>query len=328
MTATALAPRGRGPGHHLDAGFYTSYLPGDPFGPSFLATEATETSDTLSPNLQLLSTSLAPAQEHQSPAGSQTWISYGLSRHGIRRNHLWGMPENAPTEETSAIPYILAGRDSFSSFLYYETMVMVARALRAEIPGEILSSVLRYKIRHATFEQVLNIVTRVLDALLHGTSQGTDASRIAVPQEQPRTFPDQSSVKTAILEEIASSGTPETEYLNTWGVERYLQDSWGLLISSNSVRIRPQALLAAGRRSSSFAVFPDPPYHLGPNIVPGFSRVDQMIFHARPLVEKIKLGAVSLGEGPRWHISSIDDAVESFLKERGRGMEVSTQSIE
>ncbi len=61
---------------------------------------------------------------------------------------------------------------------------------------------------------------------------------------------------------------------------------------------------------------------VAPNIFPGLSHADQGVFQARPLVEKIKLGAVSLGEGPRWHVSYIDDVVHSFLAEGHHGAEV------
>lgn len=259
-----------------------------------------------------MSTLLAPALS--------TSTSYEPALFNLHRNHLWGIPAHSSTDGRSAIPYILAGRDSFASFLYFETMVMVVRALRGDISGEILGSVFRYKRRYASFDHILTVATGALNMLLHGSSQDPKRGRIALPKPQSGA-PDESIMKAAIAKDLLLNGISETEYLNTWEVERYLQDNWGLLIDSRSVRAQPRALLEARQNPSTFPKLPRKPYRLVPNLIPGFSHSEPGIFQSKFLLEKIILGVVSLGEGPRWSVSYIDGAVQSFLNERNTGVE-------
>ncbi|KAK4067236.1 uncharacterized protein Triagg1_7679 [Trichoderma aggressivum f. europaeum] len=232
----------------------------------------------------------------------------------IRHNHLWGIPKDLSTDVTSAIPYILAGRDSFSSFLYFETMAMVGKALRGEIPIDILNSVLRYKRRYATFSQVLDVVTEVMNMLLHGTSQSPKVKSRALAEPEG-SLPDRTHVKSAIAKEIASMGTPGVEYLSTWEVERYLQDEWGLIINSHSVRMSSHSSIRTRPHTASLSTHLNNLHQFTPHIVPGFANEHEKILEARILIEKLKIGAISLGEGPRWHLSFIDHAVRSFLTE-------------
>ncbi len=241
----------------------------------------------------------------------------------IRYNNLWGMPENTSTDGKSAIPYILAGRDSFSSFLYFETIAMVSRALHGETSDEVLNSVLRYKRLYATFAQVLDVVNEVMNMMLHGTSQNPRANTRALATSLSA-LPDRSYVKISIANEIASASTPEADYLSTWEVERYLQDHWGLLINSQSIRIPARSLLETRPHTATFPVSPTQFYPFALNNFLDFSPQSQSVFQAGLLVEKLKVGAVSLGEGPRWHTGSIDDAVKSFLREMRISMEIST----
>jgi hypothetical protein len=59
-------------------------------------------------------------------------------------------------------------------------------------------------------------------------------------------------------------------------------------------------------------------------IVPGFAHSEQSLLDAQSLVERIMLGAVSLGEGPRWHVSFLDSAVQTFLQGHGSRLEIPT----
>jgi hypothetical protein len=94
------------------------------------------------------------------------------------RNYLWGSLQNSSTDGTGALPYILAGRDSFASRLYFEMIVMAIRALRGEEPRDILDSMYRYKRRYANFDHILGVTSGVLNMMLHGTSQD--------PKETPK----------------------------------------------------------------------------------------------------------------------------------------------
>jgi hypothetical protein len=308
----------------VDISYKTLQLSQTPSSPMFILSGSIGTMDASTPVQQVSNTSsstILPELGHHpslDPATSITSITIEPELPNIHHNHLWGIPKNISTDVTSAIPYILAGRDSFSSFLYFETMAMVGKALRGETFEEILNSVLRYKRRYATFTQVLDVVTEVMNILLHGTSQSPKAKSGAPGPEA--SLPDRRRVKSAIAKEIASMGTPEVEYLSTWEVELYLQDKWGFLISSHSVRISVHSSIGTRPHTASLSTYPNHLRQFAPHIVPGFANQHEKIFEARILIEKLKVGAVSLGEGPRWHISFVDHAVRSFLTEMGTGM--------
>ena len=141
-------------------------------------------------------------------------------------------------------------------------------------------------------------------------------------------------MKAAIAKEIALHGSSETEYLNTWSVERYLRDKWGLGVDSNTIRAPPWALEAHsddffsaphyGRREHGFPRSPENPIPFAPTMVPGFPHSEPPLLDAQSLIEKIRLGAVSLGEGPRWHVSYIDNAVQSFLQDSRANLRIQT----
>ena len=247
------------------------------------------------------------------------------------RNYLWGSLRNSPTDGTSALPYILAGRDSFASRLYFETIVMVVRALRGEESRDILDSMYRYKRRYANFDHILGVTSGVLNMMLHGTSQD--------PKENPKAVrfseldgPGESAMKAAIAREVMLHGSTEIEYLNTWNVERYLRDKWRLGVDSITIRTPPRALKAHLDHFSSVNEVPQSAFHdspenlipFAPTMIPGFAHSEQSLLDAQSLVERIMLGAVSLGEGPRWHVSFIDRAVQSFLQDHGSRLEIPT----
>ncbi|KAF3055315.1 hypothetical protein CFAM422_013189 [Trichoderma lentiforme] len=165
----------------VDISYNTLQLSRVESSPTSILPESSGTVDTLTSLQQVSNTStsmMLPNLGHQlslDPSTSITSITIEPELPDIRHNHLWGIPKDISTDVTSAIPYILAGRDSFSSFLYFETIAMVGKALRGEIPQDILNSVLRYKRRYATFSQVLDVVTEVMNMLLHGTSRSPKA---------------------------------------------------------------------------------------------------------------------------------------------------------
>ncbi|KAL5084890.1 hypothetical protein Trisim1_011352 [Trichoderma cf. simile WF8] len=304
----------------VDISYNTLQLSRVASSPMSLLPESSGTMDALTLLQQVSNTSTSMMlpdlgdQLSLDPATSTTSITIEPELPDIRHNHLWGIPKDISTDVTSAIPYILAGRDSFSSFLYFETIAMVGKALRGEIPQDILNSVLRYKRRYATFSQVLDVVTEVMNMLLHGTSRSPKV-KSRVLEEPEASLPDRRHVKSAIAKEIASTGTPEVEYLSTWEVERYLQDKWGLLINSHSVRISSHSSIRTRPHTASLSTYPNHLHRFAPHIVPGFTNQNEKILEARILIEKLKIGAISLGEGPRWHHSFIDHAVGSFLTE-------------
>lgn len=86
---------------------------------------------------------------------------------------------------------------------------------------------------------MLNAVGQVLETLLQGTSQilvgGYDGRRETFPEGEI----DDQAIKRAILRD---AGASESDYLDTWGVERYLKDTWSLAIDSRSVRGMPQGV--------------------------------------------------------------------------------------
>lgn len=240
-------------------------------------------------------------------------------------NYLWGIPQNSSRDGTSAIPYILAGRDSFASRLYFESIALLVRALQGGASRDIVDSAYRYKRHYVGFDHILGVTTGVLSMLLHGTSQDPKEQRIAVGISE-LDGPDETAMKAAIARDIVLHGSSETEYLNTWGVERYLRDKWGLGVDSASVRTPPRALEAYSDDISSIvdgeltgqSAFPDSQGNVmpfAPTMVPGFAHTEHALLDAQSLVEKIILGVVSLGEGPRWHVSYIDSAVKAFLQE-------------
>jgi len=113
-------------------------------------------------------------------------------------------------------------------------------------------------------------------------------------------------VKRKIVGELERRGRREKEYLSSWEVEGYLGGRWGLGVDSRVVRV-------GGARGmgwmSGFA----------PTLVLGFEEREQVVLNAEVLVEKLKVAAMTIGEGPRWYIGDIDGVVRSFLLENKAG---------
>ena len=222
---------------------------------------------------------------------------------------LWGLPyQSLPTDGKSAIPYILAGRDSFASRLYFETIAVAVRALRGDGPQEVVKSMFRYKMRHSTREKFLGILAGVLNMMLHGTSQDpTSASgngNINLAQI------DNELIKEAIVEEIVLQGGSESYYLSSWEVEHYLRNRWGLAIDSNTARLWPGG---SSKAVQDTAFYDMSPKFVVPNMIPGSKHSEQAVLDVQPLVERLSNEAVTIGQGPRWHFAQVDITVQDFL---------------
>lgn len=225
---------------------------------------------------------------------------------------LWGIHKQpSSTDGTSALPYILAGRDSFASRLYFETIVLAVQALQGARSRTISNSIFRYKMRHANSKHILAKLTGVLNVMLHGTSQ--DPNRPQKDYLIQGTSEDEQATKVAIMRVIASEGSVESDYLSSWEVERYLQDKWSFNIDSGAVRVHP-----LGPESSSH-FHPRENLHnslsYAPTMIPGLWGHEQTILDVKPLVEALSRVTVSIGEGPRWHFTQIDLMVQSLLTE-------------
>ena len=207
-------------------------------------------------------------------------------------------PSLPPRAVNNVLHYIKAGHDSFAARLYWNSVTVGFRALRGDddYPSDVAQSMFRYKIRYSTPQQVLTVLGHVLNQMLLGTSHVTfDPSQnawdafpksrtMALPDPNDSGAVDTNAVKNAIHRDIIQDGGLVDDYLDTWGVERYLADRWGVLVDS----------ITARRLSQSR------------NLV---------VMDVEPLLERITAAAVTIGEGPRYPTLEIDMAVLSFLAE-------------
>ena len=190
------------------------------------------------------------------------------------------------------IHYITAGHDSFAARLYWNSLTLGFRSLRGDenYPIDYAKSMFRYKLRYSSPQQVLTVIGHVLNQMLLGTSDVTfDESRNweafaawrALPDPNNSGAVDTHAVKNAIHRDVIQEGGLVEDYLDTWGVERYLRDRWGVLVDSSTVRPVQRNLA----------------------------------LNVEPLLNEIAGAAVTIGEGPRFQIQEIDVAVQSFLAE-------------
>ncbi|KAH7420005.1 hypothetical protein BKA64DRAFT_634657 [Cadophora sp. MPI-SDFR-AT-0126] len=247
-------------------------------------------------------------------------------------NNIWTIPPASPSD-SSAIPYILAGRDSFAARLYFSMISSAVHSLRGNQPPTLAQSFFRYKCHYVSPIRIQKVVDGVLNMLLHGTSQVRAPTggvlSFGLGEEEFSGDDDEMRVKRAILSEVEQRGEKEDEFLATWGVERYLRTKWRLAVDSNTVRVKPRAVVSEECVNivSDFG-------HMGavgwevlesgggvvmgaPTIIPGFEHISQKIWDAGTLVERLLDVAVTIGEGPRWHYKQIDSVVEAFLVENG-----------
>lgn len=229
------------------------------------------------------------------------YVNYGIW--GIRPQH----------ERTSIIPYVIAGRDSFASRLFYGSIVRGLRSLRGVGPADDAYRIFRFKFRYKSATQIQSILDGVLDTLLHGTSQ-KKVDDIEGPKAKHL---DMSGIKAQIVREIEMMGGSEDEYLSTWDVEGYLRNKWKLSLDSNWVKIQPAALLASpgDMESTFFHGIYDKYESFAPTVIPGLSQPKQVVWDVSSLVEKLEGLTVTIGQGPRWHYKDVDTAVEAFLEE-------------
>jgi hypothetical protein len=112
-------------------------------------------------------TTLATTVQRYAPIEQTSSVHTGFSDPYI--NTFW-TPPITPDMDNSIVPYILSGRDSFSSRLYYETINLAVRSLKGEAPWEYAASMFRYKLQYASREQLFGVLAGVLEMLLLGTN--------------------------------------------------------------------------------------------------------------------------------------------------------------
>jgi hypothetical protein len=227
------------------------------------------------------------------------------------RNTIW-TPPIVPDMDNSIVPHILSGRDSFSSRLYYETINLAVRSLKGEAPWEFAASMFRYKLQYASRVQLFGVLAGVLEMLLLGTNQVKEG---AVPQ---RVVEDNGAVKAGIVGQILAEGGSENEYLSSSEVEQHLKSRWALRIDSTSVRFqRPRVTtLEEGYRPNVYSDRLDhSASNLAPTLLPGFSSAEPVVLGSEGLLNGLKMAALTIGAGPRWHVASIDNAVKVFLEQ-------------
>lgn len=214
---------------------------------------------------------------------------------------------------SSAIPYILSGRDSFASRLYFETIALALRSLHGELPRSFANNIFRFKMQYTKSHKIRAVLESILNMLLYGTCSFKEVST-----ETTENGEGDKIIKTSIVQQLESSGRSEHEYLSTVDVEQYLKKKWRLAIDSGTVRVQQSALLSLNgdEKSGSTALDDGNPKMVFPTLVPGFVDHSPSVWNVETLVEKMKSSAVTIGEGPRWHITDIDEAVEGFLVEK------------
>ena len=167
-------------------------------------------------------------------------------------NNVW-QSGLAPSFCPSILPHILAGRDSFASRLYFETVSLAVRSLSGDAPYHFVQAMFRFKLRYASRTQLSSLLSGVLNTLLQGTSSFEGEVY------------DRKDVKAAIVSEVERGGAREEEFLNTWEVERYLRTRWRLGLDSQAVRVQPASEYASDGSipASVLSLF-------APTVVPGF----------------------------------------------------------
>ena len=253
-----------------------------------------------------------------------------LQNPNLYLNNIWTLPPSS-SSDTSAIPYILAGRDSFAARLYFSIISSAVHSLRGTLPPTLAQSFFRYKCRYVSPSRIQSVVDGVLNMLLHGTSQARaptgGVSGLGPVHRAWGGEDDEVRVKRAILSEVEEMGETEDEFLATWDVEKYLKTKWRLAIDSTTVRVKPRAVVpeeclnaVSGLGDFGGNLVGSGDGDIGvimgaPTMIPGFEHSCQRIWDAGSLVERLLDVAVTIGEGPRWHYKQIDSVVEAFLVE-------------
>lgn len=85
----------------------------------------------------------------------------------LHMNYLWRLQPQGPlADRASAIPCILAGRDSFAAILYFETISLADRSLQGEAPTKFANSMFRYKFHYRSSAHIRTVLDGVLNILL------------------------------------------------------------------------------------------------------------------------------------------------------------------
>ncbi|KAH7350768.1 hypothetical protein BKA65DRAFT_593657 [Rhexocercosporidium sp. MPI-PUGE-AT-0058] len=306
----------------------------EPFAPSGSRDQEPTIFDTSSCTSSHLASSLTlPSQQHITTLSHPSTLHFFPNQRNANPylNNIWTLPPPSPSD-TSAIPYILAGRDSFAARLYFSILSSTVHSLRGSQPPTLASSFFRYKARYVAPLRIQSVVDGVLNMLLHGTSQARSADGGTLLGMGPgpgecNGDEYQMMVKRAIVREVEEGGEREEEFLATWGVERYLRSKWRLVLDSRTVRVGARAVGNGSDEDLGFGDGSGMGSFLGservqesvvmgaPTMIPGFAHSSQVIWDAGRLVERLLDVAVSIGEGPRWHYKKIDTVVEAFLVE-------------
>lgn len=221
------------------------------------------------------------------------------------------LPQNSQPG-ASALPFILAGRDSFSAHLYFTTIVFAFRAIRGEPNfAESANYFFRHKLRYGRRARVITVVGKVVDVMLGGGGRVDTVTSYPNPlllddSEHDRADMEDQEIKQLILKDIEREGDREDDYLNTWGVEDYLKRRWRLAIDSSTVRSLPNGVESGVTDPRRFA----------PTVLIGWDEKGgrrEVVRDAREMVEKLMVRAVTIGEGPRWSKRNIDQVVRDFL---------------
>lgn len=256
----------------------------------------------INPILRHSGMQLTPTMNGTNATDTNPWGNYGL----------WGgLPQQGSYSDMHS--YIIAGRDSFAARLFYETIVRGLRSLRGEGPAEDAYRMFRFKFAYKNPAQIRSLLDRVLNKLLHGTSQ----IPIRELEAENAQKVDELAIKSRIIRDIETMGGSEKEYLTSWDVEHFLKNKWRLSLDSNWVRVRRLAIVGAqdGNASTTDSGLYDKFELFAPTMIPGFSQPKPVFWDASSLVEKLEGLAVTIGQGPRWHYKDVDTAVETFLEE-------------
>lgn len=241
-------------------------------------------------------------------------------------NTIWS-PKPTLTDN-SIVPYILSGRDSFASRLYFDTISLAVRSLRGDLPFDYAASIFRYKLPFCTRSDLFKIIAGIMEMLLLGTNEippGASCDEVPLPTSSTDPIGHNMACNAAavVAATIHTQNIVESDYLSTWEVETYIKDRWGIGLDSNAVRIqrRPEEALCPVKRDR---LRPDyGSVMFAPTILPGFWRDSQVLLRADGLIERLKVRCVTLGAGPRWHVDGIEEAVVGFFEEnRERIIEV------
>jgi hypothetical protein len=251
----------------------------------------------------IYSSFIVPQSQYQAPSALPDYTFYGSVPQWPQYYHLPPWTQQGP----SVLPYILAGRDSFSAHLYFNTIVFAFRVIRGEPDyADAGAYFFRHKLRYGRRARAMTVIGGVIDLMLGGGNRidtTTAYPHPSIPEDGQQRDISDDEIKALIKTDLESEGEQESDYLSSWEMESYLTDRWRLTLDSTSVRRLPTAL---GRGSSD-------PRRFAPTMVTGWGEEDR-VRDTRDLVERLKYKAVSIGDGPRWSKKNVDEVVNGFFE--------------